>query len=100
MKRTFCIFLLAAILAALLMGCTGTPPLAPSTEPTTPSEPSAPPATAAPTNAPAFNNSVLGEAYPNEGSFTDAWGSDGSYSLHAPRLLLDSPAAEELNSKI
>lgn len=100
MKRTFCLFLFAAILAALLTGCTGTPPVTPSAEPTAPSEPSAPPATAAPTEAPTFDDSVLGEAYTNEGSFTDAWGSDWSYSLHVPRLLLDSPAAEELNSKI
>ena len=61
-----------------------------------------PPATTAPTEepAPTFDDSVLGEAYTNEGTFTDAWGSEWSYSLHVPRLLLDTPAAEELNSKI
>ena len=102
MKRTFRIFLFAAILAAFLMGCSPLLPVSPSGETAVPSEPSAPPATTAPTEepAPTFDDSVLGEAYTNEGTFTDAWGSDWSYSLHVPRLLLDSPAAEELNSKI
>lgn len=102
MKRTFRIFLFAAILAAFLMGCSPLLPVSPSGETSAPSEPSAPPATTAPTEepAPTFDDSVLGEAYTNEGTFTDAWGSDWSYSLHVPRLLLDSPAAEELNSKI
>ena len=102
MKRTFRIFLFAAILAAFLMGCSPLLPVSPSGETAVPSEPSAPPATTAPTEepAPTFDDSVLGEAYTNEGTFTDAWGSDWSYSLHVPRLLLDTPAAEELNSKI
>ena len=102
MKRTFRIFLFAAILAAFLMGCSPLLPVSPSGETAVPSEPSAPPATTAPTEepAPTFDDSVLGEAYTNEGTFTDAWGSEWSYSLHVPRLLLDTPAAEELNSKI
>ena len=102
MKRTFRIFLFAAILAAFLMGCSPLLPVSPSGEPSVPSEPSAPPATTAPTEepAPTFDDSVLGEAYTNEGTFTDAWGSEWSYSLHLPCLLLDTPAAEELNSKI
>lgn len=100
MKRTFHIFLFAAILAAFLMGCSPLLPVSPSGETAVPSEPSAPPATTAPTEAPTFDDSVLGEAYTNEGTFTDAWGSEWSYSLHLPRLLLDTPAAEELNSKI
>lgn len=102
MKRTFRIFLFAAILAAFLMGCSPLLPVSPSGETAVPSEPSAPPATTAPTEepAPTFDDSVLGEAYTNEGTFTDAWGSEWSYSLHLPRLLLDTPAAEELNSKI
>ena len=99
MKRTFRIFLFAAILAAFLMGCSPLLPVSPSGETAAPSEPSAPPATTAPTEepAPTFDDSVLGEAYTNEGTFTDAWGSEWSYSLHLPRLLLDTPAAEELN---
>ena len=102
MKRTLRIFLFAAILAAFLMGCSPLLPVSPSGETAVPSEPSAPPATTAPTEepAPTFDDSVLGEAYTNEGTFTDAWGSEWSYSLHLPRLLLDTPAAEELNSKI
>lgn len=102
MKRTFRIFLFAAILAAFLMGCSPLLPVSPSGETAVPSEPSAPPATTAPTEepAPTFDDSVLGEAYTNEGTFTDAWGSEWSYSLHLPCLLLDTPAAEELNSKI
>ena len=102
MKRTLRIFLFAAILAAFLMGCSPLLPVSPSGEPSVPSEPSAPPATTAPTEepAPTFDDSVLGEAYTNEGTFTDAWGSEWSYSLHLPCLLLDTPAAEELNSKI
>ena len=91
MKRTFRIFLFAAILAAFLMGCSPLLPVSPSGETAVPSEPSAPPATTAPTEepAPTFDDSVLGEAYTNEGTFTDAWGSEWSYSLHLPRLLLD-----------
>lgn len=77
MKRTFRIFLFAAILAAFLMGCSPLLPVSPSGETAVPSEPSAPPATTAPTEepAPTFDDSVLGEAYTNEGTFTDAWGS-------------------------
>lgn len=102
MKRTLRIFLFAAVLAAFLMGCSPLLPVSPSGETAVPSEPSAPPATTAPTEepAPTFDDSVLGEAYTNEGTFTDAWGSEWSYSLHLPCLLLDTPAAEELNSKI
>lgn len=102
MKRTFRIFLFAAILAAFLMAVR---PYCRSPRavrrPFPPSRP-APPATTAPTEepAPTFDDSVLGEAYTNEGTFTDAWGSEWSYSLHLPCLLLDTPAAEELNSKI
>ena len=67
MKRTFRIFLFAAILAAFLMGCSPLLPVSPSGEPSVPSEPSAPPATTAPTEepAPTFDDSVLGEAYTN-----------------------------------
>lgn len=63
MKRTFRIFLFAAILAAFLMGCSPLLPVSPSGETAVPSEPSAPPATTAPTEAPMFDDSVLGEAY-------------------------------------
>ena len=65
MKRTFRIFLFAAILAAFLMGCSPLLPVSPSGETAVPSEPSAPPATTAPTEepAPTFDDSVLGEAY-------------------------------------
>ena len=78
MKRTLRIFLFAAILAAFLMGCSPLLPVSPSGETAVPSEPSAPPATTAPTEAPTFDDSVLGEAYTNEGTFTDAWGSEWS----------------------
>ena len=73
MKRTFRIFLFAAMLAAFLMGCSPLLPVSPSGETAVPSEPSAPPATTAPTEepAPTFDDSVLGEAYTNEGTFSD-----------------------------
>ena len=64
MKRTFRIFLFAAILAAFLMGCSPLLPVSPSGETAVPSEPSAPPATTAPTEEPA--STTAGSARPTQ----------------------------------
>ena len=56
--------------------------------------------TPSPSGGKTYNDSLITELYTMEGSYTDEWDNEYTYSLHVPQVSADSADAEALNQEI
>lgn len=82
------IFCAALCLALALTACGGTSGTIPSGDRPSPS------------GGKTYNDSLITELYTMDGSYTDEWDNEYTYSLHVPQVSADSADAEALNREI
>ena len=78
----------ALCLALALTACGGTSGIIPSGDRPSPS------------GGKTYNDSLITELYTMDGSYTDEWDNEYTYSLHVPQVSADSADAEALNREI
>lgn len=106
------VFMLLSFASCGLIGKLIPPKPDPTDEPLTTAKvvPNDPTPSPKPTKAPAdhtpkpvkevYDDSIIIEAYSEEGSFTDQWENTYNYSYHLPQIDLDKPGARSINEDI